>query len=402
MTGNPPVPTQLTQPPDSVRPWLGYWPDPADDPGVDLGREPMWAVSPDGAIVRGVLWTPPGGRWTTGVILAHPRGDFSVHYAAPLLAAAGFAVLGIATRYVNNDMDCLHESAALDVVTAAQWLRERGAEWLVALGNCGGGPLTALAQARHDLGADLFIALAAHAGEGEIMSQVIDPSVTDENDPFSADPTLDMYHPDNGWRPWPAPASYDPDWLSRYRSAQRARIARIDARANATIDSRRQARERAGNAEPGTAEWVDERRRSVFGSVMTIHRTLANPAYLDPTIEPDDRPLGTIFVPGDPLVGNSGYGGLGRVMTARGWLSTWSALSSAANTKSSMPLITCPTLVIHPTADTEIRLSEADAIASSSGSDDIESHRLEGSPHYLAGHRVEAACMMADWINERR
>ncbi|MBI4935282.1 MAG: alpha/beta hydrolase [Actinobacteria bacterium] len=386
---------------------LNYWPLPQDDPGVEIPREQIRLVSPDGALVRGTLWTPPGGKpWKTAIILSHPRGDFSVHYACPLLAAAGYAVLGFGTRYMNNDTDCLHESCIVDVKTVHDEMIRRGAEAVVLLGNSGGGSLMALAQAELGIG-DGWIGMAAHPGEGVFMLQVIDPSVADEADPFSTVPELDMYHPDNGWRPWPEPCSYDPAWLARYRQAQVERVARIDAIARASIadsvDAGSRLRGIGGDAAKSDdpVQWRDFRRRAVFTKYLTIYRTLADPAYLDLSIDPDERPMGSLFAFPDPFDANYGRGGLARTMTARGWLSTWSGLSSHAKLADTMPRVTVPTILVHPTADTEIRVWQAKEIVDNAGAADVTYVELKGAPHYLEGHRQEALAAVAEWLAAR-
>jgi pimeloyl-ACP methyl ester carboxylesterase len=303
---------------------------------------------------------------------------------------------------MNNDTDCLHEACITDVQTAHDEMVRRGAEAVVLLGNSGGGSLMAMANAELGIG-DGWIGMAAHPGEGVFMLQVIDPSVADEGDPFSTVPELDMYHPDNGWRPWPEPCSYDPAWVARYREAQRARVARIDAIAKASIAEAGGVIPELRSVDKGTdpTRWRELRRRAVFAKYLTIYRTLADPAYLDLSIDPDDRPMGSLFAFPDPFDANYGRGGLARTMTARGWLSTWSGLSSGARLADTMPQVTVPTLLVHPTADTEIRVWQAEEIVEAAGADDVTYIEMTGAPHYLEGHRVEALARVADWLAKR-
>ncbi len=334
-------------------------------PASTIPREEVRIVTDDGALVRGMFWTPPGGRpWHTAVVLTHPRADFSVHYACPLLAAAGFAVLGFATRYLNNDTDCLHDLCARDVAAAVAWVRARGADAVVLFGNSGGGSLMALAHAEHGCG-DGWVGVAAHPGEGVFMLQAIDPSVADEARPVLGRARARHVRPRQRLATVARAVLVRPDVARRGTAPRRWRASRASTPAPATqLDDAAAARDRAARRrarDPTT--WRQLRKRAVHLEYMTIYRTLADPAYLDPSIDPDDRPLGSLFAFPDPFDANYGRGGLARTMTSRGWLSTWSGLSSAAKLADTMPNVHVPVLVVHPTADTEIRVRQAREIA---------------------------------------
>ena len=69
-----------------------------------------------------------------------PRANFSHHYAVPGLVDAGYAVLCLNSRWLNNDSTLLHEVVLLDVAAGVAALRERY-DRVVLCGNSGGGSL---------------------------------------------------------------------------------------------------------------------------------------------------------------------------------------------------------------------------------------------------------------------
>src|SRR5262249_6513449 len=195
--------------------------------------------------------------------------------------------------------------------------------------------------------ADGLVLLAAHLGEGRFLLDRLDPSVVDESDPVAIDPHLDMYDPRNGYRPMQeGPSSYAAEVLTEFRAGQRARCRRLDARALEWCEEARWHRRRLGVAEEVARLSAPERARlarlALQRRYFLIYRTLADPRYLDLTLDPSQRPLGSIFSFGrDPVVGNYGEG-LAPPLRPGGWLSPRAGVASNAPPEHTLPRVWGP------------------------------------------------------------
>jgi hypothetical protein len=395
--------------------------------------EPQRLFADDGAESAGLLYYPASRLPRTVCYLMHPRGDFARHYAVPGIVAAGYAAFGHNSRYLNNDTEAIHERLVLDIAVGMRRLRERGFERVVLIGNSGGASLFAFYQAQAvlppeqreqetpggshiDLSGELpacdgFVALAAHSGEGRFLLQSIDPSVTEEADPLSCDPELDMFNPENGYDPETGTARYDRAWLVRYREAQRTRHHRLDAIARAQIAREREGTETAKGSGVPPYALIQARRRALPHRLMVIYRTVANPAYLDLSIDPNARPVGTIFggPTGRPEFGNFVSTNIARVLSPRAWLSTWSGTSSRANFLENARSIDVPVLFNAADGDSDILPADAQAMWEAIASPNKLRVDIEGSDHYLrplpnasgALPRERFAEILAGWLRER-
>ena len=200
----------------------------------------------------------------------------------------------------------------------------------------------------------------------------------DENDPDRRDPELDLYHPDNQ-------PPYSAAWLARFRAAQLARARRRTAWVKDTLDHLK----RGGGRE--------------LERGFVTHRTMADPRFLDGSIEPNDRPIGTCFM-GVPEVANNGPVGLARFSTLRSWLSQWSIDDSNADGIRSARGIHVPFLAIEHSADDAVPQSHTGLVYAAVASEDKSMRVIRGATHYFVGQpdlMQQAVTLTNEWLAER-
>ena len=286
------------------------------------------------------------------------------------------------------------ENAALDLGAGVRWMRESlGFDRIVLLGFSGGGSLVSFYQSQAEKPtvratpagdpvdfsagtlspADAVVLCAAHIGRAGVLSHWIDPSVVDEQDPFAADPDLDLFASDRS-------LPLDLVWVERYREAQRARVARISA----------WAREQIALADQHGAP----------DRTFIVHRTVADPRFMDLTLDPSDRALGSMY--GDPRAANLAAGGLARFTTARSWLSTWSIDDTHAHAPRNLATVEAPVLIVSLNADQAAFPSESRAMAAVVPAGGANLVELPGLTHYLVGqeHALDRVVeVIGDWID---
>lgn len=380
-------------------------------------------MTADGAQVIGMLHSRGGER--TCAFIMHPRELLISHYLTPYLINAGFAAWVQGPRSVGNDLRLEHELAVHDVTAGVKRLRELGFERIVLVGNSGGAGLFAYYNQQASLppaqrvaftpggrptklpetellAVDGFVFVAPHPGQGKLLQSAIDPSVTDEKDPFSIDRSLDPFSPANGFAPAAeGGATYAPAFIQRYRAAQLERVARIDTFARALISERREARTRLKDG--GSR---DDAQRAALGAMFNVWRTDADLRCFDLKLDPSDRRWGTVWGV-DPIASNFGSVGFARICTPESWLSTWSGLSSNASFDKCGSAIKQPTLMIEYTGDNTVFPGDADGIYAAIAATDKERQRVRGNHHGQPINRGEpvgqnvAGAHVVEWLQQR-
>ena len=167
---------------------------------------------------------------------------------------------------------------------------------------------------------------------------------------------------------------------TRYRAAQRARVARIDAHAHGRSSTTRARRaRRCAAASAGSDDW---RRLAQARGAPRVHDDLPH-ARRPGVPRPDDRsrrPAARIAVRVPRSVRRELRAGRAGAHddVARLAVDVVGPVVAGASSRTRCRRCTCPSLVVHPTADTEIRIRQAREIADAAGSDDVTYDEIAG------------------------
>lgn len=389
--------------------------DRGDVPRHDYDRIPYLVVFDDlsayqdtyggvteSVVLESYLLRPRGVPSKNVIVFMHPIGGGAYLPMTNALARAGHHVIYCNSRYRGVDSALIMEKVVQDLGACVKDARERlGYEKVILAGWSGGGALSLYyqQQAQHatvtatpageppdltalDLpAADGMMLLAAHVSRHGTLTEWMDPSILDESDPDNRDPELDLYNPSNPNQP-----PYSAEFLDRYRAAQIDRNRRITAWVNERLVDLR------GRGEP------------LMERGFIVHGTMADPRWLDLTVDPSDRKLGCYL--GDPRIVNMGPVGLARFTTLRSWLSQWSFDDANGDGPRCAADLAVPTLVIGNSADNACTPSHTHRLFDAVGHPDKTLHTIVGATHYYSGrdqisHLKEAVGTITEWLAER-
>jgi len=348
--------------------------------------------------LEGQRIVPKGHSSKTVLLFMHPASTLNLMPLPAGLARAGIHVICCASRYAKNDTALIMEKVAADLGAYVRYAREQlGYEHVILCGWSGGGSLATFFQSQAEnptvthtpagdpydlkaanlMPADALMYIAAHTGRARILAEWIDPSVSDEDDPDARDFSLDLYHPDCAEQP-----PYSQDFVERFRKAQRARIERITARAREQLET---LKKRGGNE---------------VERPFIVHRTMADPRFLDASLEPNGRAQGVCYL-GNPETVNTGPVGLARFCTLRAWLSQWSYADSAADAVACAPHVGAPMLIIENGADDAVPTSHMRDVRVAAAARNPQYRLMAQANHYYRDqpHLMgEAVDVINEWL----
>jgi pimeloyl-ACP methyl ester carboxylesterase len=308
-------------------------------------------------------------------------------------------VLCAGSRFAKNDTPLIMEKVALDLGAYLRHAKEKwGYRKIVLCGWSGGGSLALFYQAQAEkptvtqtpagdpidlsnlIAADAMIFQAAHLSRARMLSEWIDPSVTDEADPDRLDLELDIYNPKCPQQP-----PYSREFIERFRAAQLGRVRKRTAWVKDRLHFLR-------------TKSTDEAERG-----FVTYRTMADLRFMDPAVDPNDRKPRWCYL-GKPETANTGPVGIGRFSTLRAWLSQWSIDDSNADGPRSAGSITAPLLAIENSADDAVPQPHARIIHDAAASKDKSFQVIKGATHYYQGQPEllkQAVDLCVGWMGKQ-